>query len=183
MAWPSTPLTTYNPATTPAIKASDLNSFQTGINGIVNGTYSLNGLVLDGTGGSVVTPLAGALRVSRNPVNTSTTLALGEVNIGQVISGLAYIHSDGTLLKGVNVQGVAHPTQEKYVITWNTQLDTSGAGRFFFMGDCHFIFLGGFSDPRITFNPLNTNPSQLEILITSVIYPAAFTFSVAVIGA
>lgn len=64
MAWPSTPLTTYVPVTTPAIKSFDLNSFQSGINGIINGTYSLNAAVIDGAGGAITAPVAGTLNLT-----------------------------------------------------------------------------------------------------------------------
>lgn len=64
MAWPSTPLTTYSAGTTPWIKAFDMNSIQSGINGTINGTYSLASATVDGTGGSVITPVAGSLTVS-----------------------------------------------------------------------------------------------------------------------
>lgn len=68
--WPSTPLTSYVAGTAPAIKASDLNAFQSGINGLINGTYSLAGGVIDGTGGAVVVPTANALRVGSGQVAT-----------------------------------------------------------------------------------------------------------------
>jgi hypothetical protein len=51
MAWPNTPLTTYVPNSTPAIKAADLNAFQSAINGISAGSTSIAGAVLDGVGG------------------------------------------------------------------------------------------------------------------------------------
>lgn len=70
MAWPSTPLTTYTANTAPAIKAFDLNAFQSGINGIINGTYSLKALVVDGTGGSIVAPTANTLQIGTGAVVT-----------------------------------------------------------------------------------------------------------------
>lgn len=83
MAWPSTPLTTYVANFTPAIKAFDLNSFQSAINGIVNGTYNLAGVTLTtGTAGSVVSPSAGSLIAARSVfdagIPTAATLAAGE---------------------------------------------------------------------------------------------------------
>ena len=66
MAWPSTPLTSYVSNTVPAIKAFDLNSFQMGVNGIINGTYSHKAVVIDGTGGTLATPLSGALILTQS---------------------------------------------------------------------------------------------------------------------
>ena len=73
--WPSSPLTSYLAGGTPAIKAFDLNAFQSAINGIINATYSLLGVVIDGTGGNVVTPVAGAMQVtsSRSGATFPTT--------------------------------------------------------------------------------------------------------------
>lgn len=84
MAWPSTALTTYTANTAPAIKAFDLNSFQSGINGLVNGTYDLQGLTLTtGTPGGVVAPVDGSLIAARTVFGTAVpsadTLQAGEV--------------------------------------------------------------------------------------------------------
>lgn len=64
MAWPNTPLTTYAAGNPPAIKAADLNSMQDATNQTINGTYSVNSLTADGTGGAVVAPVAGTTKVS-----------------------------------------------------------------------------------------------------------------------
>lgn len=56
MAWPFTPTTSYVATTTPSIKASDLNNFQSGINGVYGGTKSLKYLTLDGVGNQANTP-------------------------------------------------------------------------------------------------------------------------------
>lgn len=61
MACPNTPRTTYIANRTPAIKADDLNAFQSAINGIINGTFSLGSVNIDSTGGNVVTPMPGKL--------------------------------------------------------------------------------------------------------------------------
>lgn len=71
------------PNTTPYIKAYDLNAFQSGINGIIGGTYNLAGVVLTtGTPGSVVTPVAGSLLAARSlfstTVPTPSTAQAGE---------------------------------------------------------------------------------------------------------
>lgn len=72
MSWPSTPLTTYVANSTPAIKAADLGFFQSGINGIVNGTFNLQGVVLTtGTPGSLVTPVNGSVLTARSLFSTT----------------------------------------------------------------------------------------------------------------
>jgi hypothetical protein len=54
--WPLTPLTTYSPGSTPAIKGTDLNAFQAGTNGIVAGTFTLGSVTVGGgPGGATVT--------------------------------------------------------------------------------------------------------------------------------
>lgn len=64
MAWPNSPLTTYSPGTTPWIKADDMNAIQSGINGIINGTYSLASATVDGTGGVPTLAPLGSLTVT-----------------------------------------------------------------------------------------------------------------------
>ncbi|MFO0578709.1 MAG: hypothetical protein U1A78_32300 [Polyangia bacterium] len=109
MAWPKTPLTTYVGGNTPALKAFDNNAYQAAINGIINGTYSLLGLVLDGTGGAVVTPVAGAATVSALLTGTAkptTAYSAATVGVGTVCSGWARITGAGALLRGFNVLDV-----------------------------------------------------------------------------
>lgn len=71
MAWPSTPLTTYVAGSAPTIKAFDLNAFQSAINGIVNATYSLAAVVVDGTGGAIVATTPGTTQVSATLTETA----------------------------------------------------------------------------------------------------------------
>lgn len=71
MAWPLTPLTTYVAGLAPAIKAFDLNSLQNAINRIVGATYSLAALVVDGTGGAIVSAVAGTTQVSATLTETA----------------------------------------------------------------------------------------------------------------
>lgn len=83
MAWPSTPITTYVANSTPTIKAADLNSIQSAINAIVNGTYNLQGVTLTtGTPGSIVAPVPGSLVAARSVFSTTiptpSTLSAGE---------------------------------------------------------------------------------------------------------
>lgn len=64
MAWPITPLTTYLPGSTPAIKAADLNAIQDAISKTLLGKYSFAGLLVDGAGGNAVAPPAGGLSLT-----------------------------------------------------------------------------------------------------------------------
>ena len=111
-AWPRTPLTTYVSNTTPVIHASDLNSFQSAINGIILGTYSEQGITVDGTGGATVTSPAGSLVVSRLVAATTTTptpsVAPGELPRGLVPMAWASLVSSGGLTRGVNISGITH---------------------------------------------------------------------------
>lgn len=125
MAWPKTPLTTYVGGNTPALKAFDNNAYQSAINGIVNGTYSLLGLVLDGTGGAVVTPTAGAATVSALLSGTTaptTAVSAATLGVGTVCSGWARLTGAGALLRGFNVLSVARtggaPTGD-YTVTFH----------------------------------------------------------------
>lgn len=105
-AWPTTPLTTYVSGTTPAIKAADLNAFQTAINKILLGEYTYKGIVVDGTGGAGTTPNAGSVTVSRTASGTSaptTQLAAGELTKAMVPMGWASINAAGDLVRGLNV--------------------------------------------------------------------------------
>ena len=106
MAWPSTTLTTYTANTAPAIKAADLNAFQTGINGIVNGTYDLQAVTLTaGTPGAVVTAVNGSLIAARSvfdsAVPSPNTLTAGEVCKNSAPSAVGRF--EGTLA-GINLR-------------------------------------------------------------------------------
>ena len=106
MAWPSTTLTTYTANTAPAIKAFDLNAFQTGINGIVNGTYDLQAVTLTtGTPGAATTPVNGSLIAARSvfdsAVPSPNTLTAGEVCKNSAPSAVGRF--EGTLA-GINLR-------------------------------------------------------------------------------
>lgn len=76
--WPNTPLTTYTFDGAPPIKSMDLNAIQDAINRIINGTYSLKALTIDGTGGNIVAPAAGSFTVSGNTIfSGDLTIATG----------------------------------------------------------------------------------------------------------
>lgn len=110
MAWPATALTTYTAGSTPAIKAVDLNAFQNAITGIINGTYSLRGGVIDGTGGAVVVPRPGALTVSALLTGTTLptpALSAATLGLGSIAQGWARVRGDGVLMRGLNVYDVA----------------------------------------------------------------------------
>lgn len=111
MAWPATPLTTYSAGTTPTIKAFDLNAFQSAINGIITGTYSLKGLLLDGTGGNVVAPPPGAAQVTAQLTGTSaptTPFTVPTLGTGNVLGGWANVNgATATLNRGFNVYSIA----------------------------------------------------------------------------
>jgi len=76
--WPNTPLTTYTFDGAPPIKSMDLNAIQDAINRIINGTYSLKAVTIDGTGGNIVAPAAGSFTVSGTTIfNGDLTIATG----------------------------------------------------------------------------------------------------------
>lgn len=134
MAWPGTPLRTYVANSTPTIKASDLNNFQSGINGIINGTYSLAAFVVDGTGGAIVTPLSGSGTVSVALAGSATPNVA--INVGQfgkagVPIGFAYVQgATAALNNGYNVYSVARiGGTGEYTISFNP-VPTSAAINF-----------------------------------------------------
>ncbi len=130
MAWPSSPLTSYVPGTTPVIHAFDLNAMQSGTNGLVNGTYNVQALTTTtSTPGTVITPIAGtvvaaaALGGSSTP---NTNLPQGTLARGLVPVGWACITSAGNLTQGYNVfaapgmlGGGTHPVAGQFYTTFN----------------------------------------------------------------
>lgn len=126
MAWPLTPLTTYTANFAPAIKAFDLNAFQSGINGIVGGTYSVAGVYVDGTGGAVVAAPAGSLTLtggtaSGTPTPT-TAVPAGQVYRDAVCLGWARGYWNGAnmiLVRGFNVLSMARNGVGDYTIVFN----------------------------------------------------------------
>lgn len=103
MTWPATPLTTYVANLTPAIAAYDLNAFQSGINGLVNGTYNLQSVTLTtGTPGTVVTAVPGSAIASRQVASTTlpgTTLQPGEYFRDNSIAAAAHINAAAASLR------------------------------------------------------------------------------------
>lgn len=73
MAWPLTPLTTYVASSTPAIKASDLNSIQSAINSLYSGALSIKSLYVDGVGAAASPIGAGNAFVSGTIVSSTAT--------------------------------------------------------------------------------------------------------------
>lgn len=121
MAWPATPLTTYTANTAPAIKAFDLNAFQSGINGIINGTYNLQAVtVTSGSPGSVIAPaVAGAIQIDAQLAATGSpgpVVPLGVLPRGYVLLGWALISAAGAVNRGVNIFDVAHPAAGNFVV-------------------------------------------------------------------
>jgi len=107
MAWPSTPLTTYSAGIAPAIQAFDLNAFQSAINGIVNGTYSLAAVVADGSGGAVVVPVPGTTKVSANLTETTlpgTARSKGTDCIGTRLWGWVNFTGAGVVKRHYNLK-------------------------------------------------------------------------------
>jgi hypothetical protein len=128
MAWPSTPLTSYVSNTVPAIKAFDLNAFQTAVNGIINSTYSHKSVVIDAVGGLIVSPVAGTLGITTSGSSKTfpnPTIPDGTFYKDQFAAGWVIVDSTGVPYKGVNVTGVTHPATGRYVVTFNTSLGGS----------------------------------------------------------
>lgn len=128
MAWPSTSYESCV-ANTTVVHAALLNAIQSAINGIINATYSLKSVEIDGTGGSVVVPVAGTLRVSAAGSGTTaptTTVSAGRAYKAGVPVAWARIKSDGTLRRGYNVKdepgallGARHPAAGDFRVRFN----------------------------------------------------------------
>jgi len=117
MAWPSTPLTTYSAGIAPAIQAFDLNAFQSAINGIVNGTYSLAAVVADGSGGAVVVPVPGTTKVSANLTETTlpgTARSKGTDCIGTRLWGWVNFDGAGNVKRHFNCKSFARTAAGSY---------------------------------------------------------------------
>lgn len=122
IAWPSTPLTSYAAGVTPYIKAFDLNSLQSGTNGIINGTFSLHSVVIDGTGGSVVAGTAGTIRVSatNSAAGASPAVAWGVMHKEAALFACCRISSAGAIEASYNTASIAaRAANAPYVITFN----------------------------------------------------------------
>lgn len=125
--WPLTPLTTYVPATTPWIKAGDLNSIQGAIVGLFTGGLTVKGITVDGTGGAIqISPPSGSIYVNRSVAGSSVPLA--SVAPTELV-GAAHaqcwgiLNSAGTLYRGENIYSISHTaTSGVYVITCNAVL-------------------------------------------------------------
>lgn len=117
MAWPSTPLTTYSAGIAPAIQAFDLNAFQSAINGIVKGTYSLAAVVADGSGGAVVVPVPGTTKVSANLTETTlpgTARSKGTDCIGTRLWGWVNFNGFGVVKRHYNLKAFTRTGTGRY---------------------------------------------------------------------
>lgn len=166
MAWPSTPLTSYVSNTVPAIKAFDLNSFQMGVNGIINGTYSHKAVVIDGTGGTLATPLSGALILTQSISSTATpnpTLPIGTFYQNQLVAGWAVVDPIASLARGVNVKGVSYNSGSKgTIIEFNTRFDPAGDAIF----PVSVSIDSAISIAKsITYTISGTNPSRVNVYL------------------
>lgn len=129
MAWPNTPLTTYIAGTTPAVKAADLMSLQSGINGIINATYSLRAVVVDGTGGAVVAPVPGTLKAQATGSSAGvpgTAVAWGLFYKESAVFGFARVNELGQVIAGFNAKtepgalgGGDHPVAGSYFLRFH----------------------------------------------------------------
>lgn len=129
MAWPNTPLTTYLSGGLPFIKAFDLNAFQSAINGIINATYSLKAVEIDGTGGAIVVPVAGTAKLSATASGAAaamTAVAWGRMYKEAAVFGFCRIDGAGTSVGGYNIKaipgavgGADHPVAGEYYVTFN----------------------------------------------------------------
>jgi hypothetical protein len=122
MAWPTTPLTTYLPASLPAIKSADLNAIQSAINRGFLGTYSYAGIVIDGTGGQDATPVAGGLKTS-GPIVAGGAVTIGGAAFGKSlptpipvpgaiysdtrIIAAGFFYANATMYGGFNIASIA----------------------------------------------------------------------------
>lgn len=138
MAWPNTPLTTYLAGGLPFIKAADLNSIQSGINGIINATYSLAAVVVDGTGGAVVVPVAGTAKVSATASSTGvgSAVAWGLGYKEQTAFGGITCDDTGAVAGGFNIKALpglvgaaGHPITGTYIVTFHGAASAS-VGRY-----------------------------------------------------
>lgn len=125
MAWPSTPYEALV-ANVTVVHAATHNAFQSGVNGIVNATYSLKSAVIDGTGGNVVVPVAGTVLVSRTvaDANEPTTAAtvLGELNKESIPAAAANISGGfGNPYRGYGITSVVRNGMGDYTVTFKQQ--------------------------------------------------------------
>jgi len=136
MAWPLTPLTTYLQSSLPAIKAFDLNAIQDAITRIVRGTYTLFGLVLDGTGGGNAIPPAGGI------------VASGVIRAGELVSAGPVSATTATL--SANIFAGAAPTADPGPGTLYADTVPFAAAMFGPGGDFHYGFnVASITSPRV----------------------------------
>lgn len=127
---PLTPSTTYVANSTPVIKAQDLNDLQRYLAGLYSAVYSVKALVIDGTGGSAVTPVAGTVKVSASvsgfstaPPFTLASVPWGQIDKEQALLGAARCTTvAGTLgsCGGFNIKSVTRLSAGLYRVDFNT---------------------------------------------------------------
>lgn len=127
---PLTPSTTYVANTTPVVKAQDLNDLQKYLAGLFSAIYSVKALVIDGTGGTGVTPVAGTVKVSATvsgfsnaaPFNTAS-VPWGQIAKEQALLGAAQCSIVAGVLQqcgGFNIKSVVAMGAGLYEVQFNT---------------------------------------------------------------
>lgn len=127
MAWPLTPIQTFI-ANVTRWTASFANQLQAGVNGIVAGTYSLIGVVIDGVGGVVSTAVAGAISMATpagsttvpSPLTVARKVFYGDM---QPYAMAIVDQTSGTAVVkwGVNIQAIVNNATGD----WTIQLKTA----------------------------------------------------------
>jgi len=127
--WPLSRYQDFVDNTVPAITAAFLHAVQDALIRLYDGTQSLKALVVDGTGGSAVTPTAGDIMASRSlragRAVAGNSAPTGAVEAGELVKALVpvgWIQMNGTMVRGVNVYDAARTAQGLYDITFDVVL-------------------------------------------------------------
>lgn len=167
---PLTPSTTYVANATPAVKAQDLNDLQKYLAGLYSAIYSVKALVIDGTGGSSVSPVAGTVKVSASVSGYSAVMPFdtdsvpwGQLAKEQVMLGAASCTAlAGVILGcgGFNIKSVSAMGSGLYEV----QFKTAGPNQL---------------RHTATVTPVSSTPSMAVIglsVVTGGAYKVQFTF-------
>ncbi len=183
--WPLARYIDFIKNSVPVISADYLNAVQDFIGMLSRGEISLVGLSLDEKGGVKVTPIPGALQLTKIAVDSylgklpTPAYALQEVNLSRLFAGWAVVYANGKLARGSNIKDIQRTSKGVYTVEFNLRLDT----------DLTYLYPVWIT-PRTTtqpviptYNEFSASPSRVQVLLWDKAgAPIDCDFSIGVVG-
>lgn len=166
--WPLARYIDFIKNSVPVISADYLNVVQDFVGALSRGEVSLVGLTIDGKGGVTVTPIPGALQLTKVSFDSylgslpTPQYSLQEVNLSRLFAAWAVVYATGKLARGSNVKSIQRTAVGTYTVEFNIRLDS----------DATYLYPVWIT-PRTTtakpvyatYNEFAASPSRVQVLL------------------